>query len=43
MANVIEKKSNHEVENKFVTVNDRMQNGYRYELSEPMGHNFDQV
>ena len=27
--------------NKFVTVNDRMQKGYCYELSTPMGRNFD--
>jgi hypothetical protein len=26
---------------KYVTVNDRMQRGYRYELSEPVGRNFD--
>src|SRR3954469_25222678 len=26
---------------KNVTVNDRMQRGYRYELSEPVGRNFD--
>ena len=28
--------------NKKVTVNDKMQSGYSYELSEPMGKNFDQ-
>lgn len=27
--------------NKIVTVNDRMQKNYRYELSEPIGKNFD--
>ena len=26
---------------KFITVNDRMQKGYRYKLSEPVGRNFD--
>ena len=26
---------------KYVVVNDRMQQGYRYELSAPMGRNFD--
>ncbi len=26
---------------KIVTVNDKMQKGYRYEISEPMGKNFD--
>lgn len=26
---------------KWVTVNDRMQKGYRYELTDPVGSNFD--
>jgi hypothetical protein len=33
------KKSKRE-KSKFVTVNDRIQKGYRYQLSEPMGRNF---
>jgi hypothetical protein len=42
MANVLkEKKQSRGSKSKFVTVNDRMQNGYRYELSEPISRNFD--
>ena len=38
---LMEKKQSRGSKSKFVTVNDRMQNGYGYELSEPMGRNFD--
>ena len=38
---LLEKKQSRGSKSKFVTVNDRMQNGYGYELSEPMGRNFD--
>ena len=31
----------HQSKKKWVTVNDRMQKGYRYELSSPAGRNFD--
>ena len=34
-------KRSHQSKKKWVIVNDRMQKGYRYELTDPVGRNFD--
>jgi len=34
-------KRSHQSKKKWVIVNDRMQKGYRYELADPVGRNFD--